>query len=153
VADASEYPGWADIGPETDHWRHDATNVELWRERGIDFWQIRIPRRPDDVVMSFGYGPAKQMIHNAEMLHTGRLLRERADAWVEGMSEYYGRKLDELMTRPREVENEEWARRAFKRVQYDTLCALQAYGLGAYGRQRIEAYAEEQGFRLPGMAP
>lgn len=58
---------------------------------------------------------------------------------------------DGIDSAPLQLDDREWARRAFRRVQYDTLCALQAFGLGAYGRQRIEEYAREQGFTLPGM--
>lgn len=121
--------GWARLG--ADRWLHLSTNVLIYRLSADQMWRVVVPVNgiDNDADMPLSWGSPERVLRFAEQLHAVRVVRARDQAFDEAYSEHQGR-----------------------RQRYETLCELQSYGLGAYGRQRIEDYAREQGFRLPGMA-
>lgn len=124
--------GWRRIGAE--RWLHLSSNVLVYRLSADQMWRAVIPMngidKDADVPLSWGVEPSFAL--DLAELHALRVECRRNEAHAEALTGVG----DET-----------------RRARYELLCELQGYGLGAYGKQRIEEYAREHGFALPGMVP
>lgn len=154
---SEEFPGWRRVSAGSfgsDAYVHLSTGVELWRASADQFWVVRIPARRGWTEMTFAAGSPERVINGAEYSHVLNVQRQREEAHALALIERGDRDMLAAEAGAHltgEIAQQEWADRVYRRMRYDLLCALQAYGLGAYGKQRLEEYARERGVTLPGM--